>query len=163
MATSEVPGERRWGRRPGVALWVLAGLAASALLVGAVVGALRGPADLDPDSPEGVVQAYLQAVLEEDYAEATGYFAAETADRCGSEAFADEWLDDWQTADLEGVGMRGEEAQVTVRFRSPSAPPSVPAHSGYGMSQTFTLVEEGGAWRLTETPWPLSHCPVVDR
>lgn len=163
MATSEAPGETWWGRRQGVALWVLAGLAGSALLVGGVVGALREPADLDPDSPEGVVQAYLQAVLDEDYAEAAGYFAAETAERCDSEAFADAWIGDWQTADLEDVRMRGAEAQVTVRFRSPSAPPPVPAGNGYRRSQTLTLVEEDGAWRLTGTPWPLRHCPVVDR
>jgi hypothetical protein len=62
-ATDEArPARRR--ERSTMLLWVLGGLVALALAIGAVVGGLRDPAELDPRRPEGVVQEYLKAVLD---------------------------------------------------------------------------------------------------
>ena len=53
-------GSARQDRSHAV-LWAFGALVVAALAVGAIVATLRGSTALDPTTPEGVVQAYLQA------------------------------------------------------------------------------------------------------
>ncbi|HSK98133.1 MAG TPA: hypothetical protein VK891_16020 [Euzebyales bacterium] len=157
-ATDQTPPEQQHRpRRSQRLLWVLGGLVAVALLVGALVGALRSPAELDPDSPEGVVQAYLEAVIEGDHAAAAGYLSEETARRCRASAFRQAWVPDGLTADLDGVRVRGPRTEVRVRMRTTADPFTL---DGYTSTETFTLADENGAWRLVDDPWPLYACPT---
>ena len=137
-------------------LWVLGGLVALALAIGAVVGGLRDPAELDPRRPEGVVQEYLKAVLDRDYAAAVGYLSDETAERCPASAFRETWVPDDLTADLEDVRSQAGQVEVLVRLRTAADP--LPFDDGLSSTEAFTLVEEDGAWRLTGDPWPLYSC-----
>lgn len=149
--------DRGAGKRPARLLWWLGGLVAVVLVTGAILGALRGPATLDPDSPEGVVQSYLQAVLDGDYQAAVQHFSEETAERCTVASFREAWIDESLTATLEDVRVRDGGAEVRIRFRSVPAPD--PLGGDFSFRERFSLVEEAGAWRLTGDPWPLFFCP----
>lgn len=159
VATSEAGARARRGWPPSrVALWALAGLAGVVLVVAAVAGALREPADLDPDTPEGVVQDYLEAVLARDHDAAVAHLSEADADHCGAEGFQRAYVPEALTATLDEVRLRGDRADVLVRLREPTGPPPF---GGPGMRSTeaFELVRDGGAWRLTGRPWPLHWCP----
>ena len=155
-ATDEARSGQRRRERSTMLLWVLGALVAVAVVVGAVVGGLRGPAALDRDSPEGAVQGYLDAVLDRDYAEAVAYLSEQTAERCPASAFRETWVPDDLAAHLEGVQVEGDRAEVRVRLRAAADPP--PFDAGFESTEAFTLVEEDGVWRLTGEPWPLYSC-----
>lgn len=150
-------------RRSSVALWTLVGVVAVALVAGALAGALREPAALDPGSPEGVVQAYVSAVLDRDYPTAAEYLSAETAERCEPRGFEDAYVAEGLTATLEDVSVDGDEAVVRVRMREPAGPPLLGGGGGITSEERFLLVVEDGDWKLTEQPWPLFWCPEEER
>jgi hypothetical protein len=139
-----------------VLLWGFAALVAASLIVGAVAGALRAPARLPPGSPEQAVQAYLGAVLDGDHGEAAGHLTAEAARRCSVSAFRQAWVPEGLTAELDGVRLRDGQADVRVRLRTATDPFAL---DDFTSTETFTLVDEGGTWRLTGSPWPLYSCP----
>jgi hypothetical protein len=149
--------ERPRRSQPTVLLWILGGLVALTLVVGAVAGALRAPTLLDPDSPEGVTQAYLQAVLDHRHADASAYFSAATAARCSARDFRSAWVPESLTATLDGVRVEDGRAEVSVRIRSVAGPG--PFGGGdYSSLEVFSLVEEDAGWRLSGEPWPLPFC-----
>jgi hypothetical protein len=150
-------GHRR--PRPGASawVWVLSGVLVTILIVGAVAGALRSPDVLDPDRPEGVVQAYLQAMLDNDHHRAHGLLSEETAERCTVSELRQAWIPESITASLDEVRVRGEEAEVRVRLRTVAGPEPF-GDGGFTTVETFVLIREEGRWRLTEAPWPAFDC-----
>lgn len=137
-------------------LWVLGGLTLAALLVGVVIGGLRDPATVDPESPEGVVQSYLLAVFDHDYPQAVEYLSVETAERCTASVFRDAWVPDDVVVDLDDVRIRNGRADVRVQLRSTAQPLLFEAMNT--SIETFVLADEEGAWRISEEPWPLFSC-----
>lgn len=144
-------------RRSTSLLWVLAGVTVAALVAGLVIAALRPPTSLDVGRPEGVVQAYLRAVLDGDHATAAGYLSSETAERCPASAFRTAWVPEGVTADLDDVQVTGDRARVRVVLHSPATvlPPLEPVDT---TTEVFTLSRTEDGWRLTGVPWPLVLC-----
>ena len=146
-------------RGPSVALWAFAGVIVAVLIVGAVVGGLRNPDVLPADSPQGVVQAYLQALFDRDFAQAREYLDSEAAAACTAAAYRDAWIPESLTASLDEISVDGTTAEVTVRLRSVTAPG--PFSSGaYSSLETFTLQRQDDQWRITGDPWPIWDCGV---
>lgn len=143
--------------RSTVLLWVLAALVAVALVVGALVGVLRPPVSLAPGSPESVVQAYLQAVIDGEYEDAVGYLSTGAAGRCPASMFRDAWIPPSLTAELDDVRPGARQADVQVRLRSAADPPPF-GDGGFNSIERFTLVREGGDWRISGDPWPVFAC-----
>lgn len=125
-----------------------------ALLVAlAVALSFVGDADLDPDTPEGVVQDYVRAVIAGDRVAARSYLADEL-EGCGTrfpryladQAFRVEWLDT-----TLGVG----EAWVAV-----SVTGSDPGVFGGHRPETyeFRLSPATDGWRITHQEWPWFEC-----
>lgn len=160
METSEQRGGTRRSPWPQsrVALWSLAVLAGAVLVIAAVAGTLREPVELDPGTPEGVVQAYLEAVIAGDHDAAAAHLSADDAERCDASRFRGAYVSDSMTATLDDVQVRGERAEVRVQLREPSAPPPF-GSPGMRSSESFELVAEAGTWRLTGQPWPVHWCP----
>lgn len=154
MATRVGDIDKRRPERP-LLPWIVGGLVVVAIAVAALAGALREPANVAPDSPEGVVQAYLRAVLSRDHAAAVGYLTEEAARRCPASAFRTSWVPEDVTADLEEVSVNGGEARVRVHLQTPVAPLPLDSQSS---TELFLLVREDDAWRLTGEPWPLTAC-----
>ena len=148
--------------RPRVLLWVLAGLTVTALAIGAVAGALREPAELPADTPEGVVQAYLQAVLDGDVGAARAHLDEATAERCTAADYRQGWVPESLTATLDDVRIAAPaggsaEAEVDVRLRTVAGPE--PFGGGdFSSLETFVLTREDGDWQLTGEPWPVFAC-----
>lgn len=145
--------------RPGVVLWAVGAFVLLAVVTSAVVGAVREPDLLDRDTPEGVVQRYAQAVIDEDYEQARGFLAEDVAERCTATRFRETWVPESLSLSLDEVSIRGEEAEVRVHLRREREPPPF-GSGGYETTETFVLAREGGEWRLTDIPWPLSFCDV---
>lgn len=146
--------EKRQRTRSGLLLWVLGGLVVVALAVGLLFGASRGPETFRRDSPEAVVQGYIQAVADGRHRQAIGYLSAEAAERCSASALRDAWVPPSLTATLDEVRTDAGGAEVRVHLRSVSGPFPF-GDGGLDSVETFTLVREGGGWRIDDDPWPL--------
>jgi hypothetical protein len=140
-----------------VILWVFGGLVLLALLAGAVAGALRDFPAVDPESPEAVAQAYLQAVFDRDLVDARGLLSEASSARCQLSDFRQAWVPESLTASLDDVRVTGPDAEVWVRIRTVSGPG--PFGGGdFSIREVLTLAREEGQWRLTGEPWPLMGC-----
>ena len=133
-------------------LW--SGVAVGALVVVAVVSTFfKGP-ELDPGTPEGVVQRYLQAVVAGRAREARSYLSDRLQHECDSwfpdylsrEAYRIEWIE---------TEVEGSEAEVEVLVIDQS---SGIFDSYYDFHTAFTLRSSGDGWRITDQEWPWYEC-----
>lgn len=132
-------------------LWSGAGLVVLVAL--AAVFSFVGDAELDPDTPERVVQDYVRAVIAGDRPEARSYFADEL-EGCGTRfpryladrAFSMEWMDTiveageaWVTVSVTEAdqGIFGDYRPETYEFR---------------------LIAASGGWLITHQEWPWFEC-----
>ena len=164
---SDVEQESRSGsatRRtlpPDARILLWSGVAVVVLVVIAVVLTFVKSPELDPDSPEGVVQRYLEAVIERRRSAARSHLSDRLQDECDSDfprylsrdAIRIEWID---------TVVDGSEARVYVLV----------AEEGYGIFDSyhefdagFTLQESSDGWRITDQEWPWYGCsePMLDR
>lgn len=132
----------------------------------AVTFLMRPEATLLPeDTPEGIVQRYLQAIDAGDPQTAHSYLSTELQESCTYQYFRDSarWLDN---TDL-GVALEDTvsiDGQVEVRVRITQYQGSSPFDSGeHSHTQWFTLEREDEAWRLVDPPWPSGYCPGLER
>lgn len=160
---SERESLARWGIPVGIAVVV-------AILV--VVALVRDPVALDPDSPEGTVQEYLQAVSEERWEDALAVLDPERFAECSVSDIASSAPGQPFTASLqEGdapQGGRFEEVpsddeptasttppdeerivEVTLRFGDTG-----PLGSGWTTHEVFEMVSRDGFWWISNDPWP---------
>jgi hypothetical protein len=151
------PPARHHPVEPRILLWILGGLALLALVVAVALGFLREPATLGTDSPEGVVQAYVQHLLDADVPAARELLSDEVADACSAALFRTSWIPEGLTVTLDEVEVTGEEALVDVRMRTAEGPPPFGA-GGYTQVEVFELERQDGDWRISAEPWPVYDC-----
>ncbi len=136
--------------------WSLGGALVVLIGAGVAVGLLREPVLLDPHTPEGTVQAYVQAVLDDEWSEARSHLAGDLEAECTAIDFRHAWIPDSLTVTLDDVRVDGDEAEVVVRLRTAAEPD--PFGGGYETSETFDLIREDSVWRFTGQPWPVYDC-----
>jgi hypothetical protein len=157
QAREDARSERRERDRAAALLWAFGGMVLAVLVVGAIAGGLRDLPPLDPESPEAVAQAYLQAVFDRDLVDARGLLSEASAARCQLSDFRQAWVPESLTASLDDVRVTGPDAEVWVRIRTVSGPG--PFGGGdFSIREVLTLAREEGQWRLTGEPWPLMGC-----
>ena len=133
--------------------WLLP-VGAAVLIVALVAVALvREPVELDPNTSEGTVQVYLQALSDGDYASA---FAVLDPDfyEGGDYSSLAIYSQDHFTARIEDGGnpVDGDTAFVGV---SMTFGDGGPLDSQWTLNQPFTLVKHDGSWWITgENVWP---------
>lgn len=161
--------------RKGIPGWVLpAGLILG--IAGLVVVALmRGPTSFDPDTPEGVVQEYLQALDEERCEDALAVIQDESLGECGPQSVAQFVQTDF-TAELghndAGGGFGGGfvERGVFTDEEQPFVPAAADATvdvtithdaevagvigGGWNEFVRFELLSDDGFWWIINDPWP---------
>lgn len=133
---------------------VVAGVALLAV-VAAVVAAGRSQPTFDPSTPEGAVQGYLRAVLEDDEEAAAGYLAADSD--CGVADFESAAVDLSARVVLRETTVSGEEATVEVEVTYTGGGGPFDTYE-WSEDQAFRLVREEGNWVLEGRPWPLYFC-----
>jgi hypothetical protein len=110
---------------------------------------------LDSGSPEGVVQEYLQAVLDGDEVTAHGFLSAEFAQKCSLDEFGRfGFVEDNVRVVLREVSLDGEAARVEVSITESGGL----GDGGWTDDVTFRLERSGETWVITRAPWPYGDC-----
>jgi hypothetical protein len=139
--------------RPNLVLAVVAGLVIALAVVAGVLAVTREPPDLDPTTPDGTVQLFLVAFIEEDEEEARKYL--DPSLDCDTEDFG---LEGPATASLTVVSSRvdGDRAEVEMDITEPRSGPYEP----WTRRESYELRRDGDLWLLVDdrTPWPLYFC-----
>ena len=142
------------------------GIGVAALALAAVIIALtvnRGVDALDSGTPEGVVQRYLQAIVEEEYEDAYALLSEEAQSACAFDKFLDSLERRGRdeaafTARLDSVRVRDDTATVRVRIEERRAPDGLLYNPRPGYEEPYRLTWTGGGWRLTEPGYPAWAC-----
>lgn len=132
----------------------------ASIVVLAIAALMNDPAVLDPDSPEGVVQQYVQAVADEDWPAARSFFMPELADRCTIADLAQSRVDNVSRVSIDDVSRADGQAVVSVVITYSSADDPL-STSTWDDRVTFVLVDSGG-WAFEEVSWPYFPCERFD-
>lgn len=144
------------GRRTSQRILLVIGAAIGALILAAIVLAIRPPEMLDPSTPEGTAQRYYQAIDSGDTEVALSYLAEDLAERCDdSEMY-------YQFRDREDVGISVVILDVEVGENDARVDVSVtenygrePFSSGsYRHDETLEMERSDGRWLIRGIPWP---------
>ena len=136
--------------------WSLGAALVVLIAAGVAVGVMREPVLLDPHTPEGTVQAYVQAILDGEWNEARSHLTDDLEAECSISDFRRSWLPGSLAATLDDVRLHGDEAEVVVRMRTAAEPE--PFGGRYETTEVFDLIREGPTWRVTGQPWPVYDC-----
>ncbi len=113
-----------------------------------VVALIREPVALDPTTPEGTVQVYLQALADNDYEAALQQTTAEIQEACTAQDISDNFYYDSFTATLGATREMGTVTVVEVAINQTD----VGLSSGY--FEQIELTDQEGGWAITGDPWP---------
>ena len=114
------------------------------------------------DTPEGTVQRYLKAVEDGELQEAYGYLSVVLQQECAYRDFRSSTRRpdmESRRVTLEDTERVNGEMEVRVRVTQFQVDPPLGSRESSHV-QRYLLVEEGGAWRFSEQPWP-TWCPKV--
>jgi hypothetical protein len=126
-------------------------------LIAVIIAALSGePVVLDPETPEGVVQGYVTAVADEEWAAVRSYLTADLADRCDLSELSLGRVDEISRVSIDDVSISGDVAVVDVTITHSSADDPL-STSTWDEDATFVLIDEGG-WIFDEMSWPYFPC-----
>lgn len=158
MSETETRGWKGWLLPAGLVLGV-------AVLV--TIALARGPAELNPDSPEGTVQEYLVALEEERWEDAIEVIHPQWRGSCEAEDLAafppgefsaelgheDEFAGGFSSGGDIGIGQDLPAADTTVNVTIQRGSIG-PIGGGWSEFVIFELVDEDDFWWITGDPWP---------
>jgi len=171
------------GSRPIPGWMIATGL--GVLVVGLVaVAMLRGPAELDPDSPEGTVQEYLMSLDDERWEDALGVLHPAWRGECQANDLMAMHVSEF-TAELGTASSGSRDELIVTDFRSEAGENTekegtlpfgtrfidVTIHhlgegglgSTWSEPVTFELVDEDDFWWIVGDPWPYFTWNCRDR
>lgn len=137
------------------ALVIFVGAVVALAVAAGLVVANRHTPVLDPDTPEGIVQEYLQAVIAGDYPAAAELLSPSSG--CDVSDLAAAYAPGSARIVLDRVAVDGDHAVVTVDVTEDSGDGPF-GSSGYSHSERITVQREGGTWKIAGSPWLLSSC-----
>lgn len=124
------------------------------MVVLVVVALIRDPVQLDPETPSGTVQEYLQAISDDDFEAAFELLHPDEFEDCVPSDIQRHVTEEPFTASLESTVEPTEDQEtaiVNVRIRFGTGGPF---GSGWESFESFELVSEDGLWLITGEPWP---------
>ena len=153
MAADRVDGSRMTSRA-NLVLAIALGLVAVVAVVGGVVSATSSVTEYDRSTPEGVVQAYLGALIDGDV-DAAAEYLAEDSD-CSVTDLEEAYLSDEIRVVLRETEIESDTARVQVDVAWSWG--GLFAGSERFEKHTLRLSRTGESWRLTGSPWPTYDC-----
>lgn len=131
--------------------WVFPVVAGAILLVLTLIALFREPVVLDSASPEGTVQAFLQAMADHDFEAAHDQLSPGLQEECSTADIASAGPYESFTATLGDVEDFGDETIVHVSLRLGDGS----RLDGYVFDPgPYRLQQESGVWGITEIAWP---------
>jgi hypothetical protein len=136
---------------------ILIGVVVLLVVAGLSLLVLRQPPrQLPGDSPGGTIQRFYSALEQRNYSQAYDLLSDKMEHKPTRDAFtrymADQFTYGTQTArvSIDSEQINGPTATMTVRvtYNYGSGPPLVGSNE-YTSTETFTLTQEAGAWRIT--------------
>lgn len=141
-------------------LVTIVGIVAIGLVVGVVLAARGGPV-YPEGSAEAAAQAYLQALFDEDPAEARAFLAPEIAATCHTYEPASWWIGESTAVRFEDVREIDDRVVIDLELSSLSEydPFEFPFDDYDPVRDTELVLEQrNGDWVITEAAWPLHQC-----
>ncbi len=137
---------------PNLVLATIAGFVVI-VAIGAAIFASRNTAPNWPaDTPEAVVQEYVLAVIDQDYATAVAQL--DPSLECSPEHFIQAYYPQDTAIGLVQAHISQHEATVTVEFGNYGEPFLDP----FIGQERFELVLTDQQWRIAGAPWPVYEC-----
>lgn len=140
---------------PNRVLAVLVGVVVLLAVVAGVVASQRQAPVLDRDSPEGVTQAYVQAVIDGDHLAAADLLSPSSG--CDLADVSQAYLPEAVRVVLESAEVEGDQAVVVLRVTDRYSDGPF-GSSEYSHTERVTLAREGGTWLVTGSSWLLPTC-----
>lgn len=140
--------EKRANRILGIVIAIISIVALVVIL------AVKEPtAQLDKDTPEGVVQQYLTAATDRDFNQAMTFLASDS--KCTVDDFDRAYIQDSLRIGLSETTSTATSAKVVVKIETSNGDPF---GGSYTETQTFRLVKDDSGWKITGIPWPTYEC-----
>lgn len=143
--------------RSSTVLATLVGAVVILAVAAGLVVANREPQALDPTSPEGVVQAYLEAVIDGDVDEA--FALVSPAAGCDVSDVATGYLPESVRVVVLETEVDGDEAVVRVKVTE-NPGNGLFEDSGYAHEERISLRRTDGTWQIEASSWLLFGCIV---
>ena len=141
--------------RPDRTLIAILSIIAAIVVIALVVVFTRGgTVDVDPTTPEGVVQSYARAVIAHDRTAALDLLASDLRENC-DRAEPSNVMDLRMTVVSSTISGDTALVQVTISHGTGSG---LFGDSNYTYDETFTLVLENSEWKVHYTPWEFMLC-----
>lgn len=140
------------GRANGV-LALIISLALILVAISLFVNSNHEEKQLSKQTPEGVVQLYLKAIIEGKHDVAAGYFVSSS--ECDASDIDRAYISDTLRVNLVSSEKTGDSAYVKIDANEGSGGLF---DDGYTQTHTYRLVRESNQWRLAGIPWPLWDC-----
>lgn len=139
--------------RPSRVLAIMVGLVVLVVVLVVVLAANRSVTGHDLSTPEGVVQAYVAAVVDGDSDQAAGLLSDDSP--CGVGDLDGAYVPELDRVVLLDSDVDGDSASVDIE--------TVVAEGPFGAfdfteRHTLRLERSGTDWRIAGQPWPLYEC-----
>lgn len=126
--------------------------------VAAFLGTNRNQAEYSVQTPEGVIQRYLAAVIDGRNDKAAQFFVANS--NCDASDLDRSWISETIRVNLVESDIEGNQAFVEVAIDISSGGPF---DDYYTEDHNFRLERESGDWKILGIPWPLYSCEEVGK
>lgn len=126
--------------------------------VAAILTSSKETRDYAPNTPEGVVQSFLENVIDGKNEDAARYFSMTST--CDATDIDRSWIPDTVRVNLTNAKIEGDRAYIDVAVDMNQ---DQLFGDMYSEKHNFRLVRESGAWKILGIPWPLYSCDEVNK
>ena len=124
-------------------------------LIVVIISSRKGIEKWEPTTPQGVVQAYLTALINGDTDKAFVHLDPES--KCDLQDLDRSYIAERIRISLSKSQIVGDRASITVTAEVPTGDPF---SNFMTESHTLRLAQTEGNWKLIGVPWPMYDCEV---
>jgi hypothetical protein len=126
--------------------------------IAAILTSSKEARDYAPNTPEGVVQSFLENVIDGKNEDAARYFSMTST--CDATDIDRSWIPDTVRVNLTNAQIEGDRAYIDVAVDMNQ---DQLFGDMYSEKHNFRLVRESGTWKILGIPWPLYSCDEVNK